>query len=279
MKILFYTSSKNHFSDRYLIDVFTKHYPLFEYKIVEVQLKKKPQNIRVKAQKKIAEFVYKLRNGKDQLTRDEKKLAHYFDKQLTQQKFISTLNKRGVSAVNDNESVEIIKAFDPDFIIQAGAGILKPHIFELAKNGTLNVHHGLAPEVRGMRSTLWCLYGNLRDRIGVTCHLIDSNLDTGPVISQYHHQTDIQETYLDIQQRLIKEGGNLLIDAIKRLVSPHEFVESTVNSYYFSHFDYRFYNDLLKTNFKGIELDHQSLKEKKVIKRILVAKKKENNRN
>src|SRR5579872_2692004 len=88
------------------------------------------------------------------------------------------------SAVNDEMSEQFLKDTNPDLIIQAGAGILKQNIFSLATKATINLHHAIAPEVRGIESTFWCMYYGIKDKIGVTCHFIDATLDTGAIIKQ-----------------------------------------------------------------------------------------------
>jgi methionyl-tRNA formyltransferase len=84
-----------------------------------------------------------------------------------------------VPSVNGPEAVRVLRALAPDLIIQAGAGVLKEQIFAIPPRGTLNLHHGIAPLIRGMNSIYWGLWENQPSWIGSTVHLIDSGLDTG----------------------------------------------------------------------------------------------------
>ena len=60
-----------------------------------------------------------------------------------------------VSTINGPDAEQTICNLEPDVIIQAGAGILRPQIFQLARLGTINLHHGIAPLIRGMDSIYW----------------------------------------------------------------------------------------------------------------------------
>ena len=92
-------------------------------------------------------------------------------------------------------------------------------MFSLSKFGTINLHHGYCPEIRGMNSTFWCLCYGLTNLIGVTCHLIDEGIDTGPIIRQYNYKYNLGDSYFKIQHHLITKGADLLLDSIETLQS------------------------------------------------------------
>lgn len=268
MKILFYISASDNYVNRYNVSEVITHFTDVEFKIIEVQLKNintenKPSLISLLKQAK-----YNLVNGKNILKIDEQKLSEKFDAKIDA-KALGSISIEQVEKVNDSKSVELIKAFNPDFIIQAGAGIIKPCIFELAKKGTLNVHHGVAPEIRGMKSTLWCLHYGLFDKIGVTCHLIDENLDTGNIIQQFRYKHTSGDSYLRIQEVLVLEGAQLLINSIHALNKAHSFKSTEIDSYYFSHFDYRNYTRMKKNGFVANDTPN-NLKAKRKVKQVLV---------
>ena len=63
-----------------------------------------------------------------------------------------------VTSANGADARAALEQLQPDVIIQSGAGLLKPHIFKLASRGTLNLHHGIAPLIRGMHSVYWSVW-------------------------------------------------------------------------------------------------------------------------
>ena len=256
MKIGIYTSTSISIYDSYNISEVMSAFPDAEFLILAVESKTNIIN-------KVKQFLIQLRDGINYFKIDSKKI----EKEFKRKKNIFYLKKykyKLINAVNDQKSEQLFKEFKPDFIIQAGAGILTENIFKLSKIATLNVHHGFAPEVRGMNSTFWCLYFGLNDLIGVTCHIIDENLDTGNIIEQYKYNMNENDSFVDIQKKLCYEGAKLLINSIKRLfINPcPKFSYTTVNSYYFSSVDYRKYNYLRMNNFKPLEQNLIKTKEK-----------------
>ena len=88
-----------------------------------------------------------------------------------------------VQGINTPDAVATISSLQPDIILQAGAGILRRKIFELARLGTINMHHGIAPLIKGMNSIYWALWEQRPEWLGVTVHWIDEGIDTGGVLA------------------------------------------------------------------------------------------------
>jgi len=173
------------------------------------------------------------------------------------------------SAVNDELSEHFLKETKPDLIIQAGAGILKQNIFSLAAKATINLHHGIAPEIRGIESTFWCMYYGIKDKIGVTCHFIDATLDTGVIIKQQALNSK-STTFLDIQYENIMLGKEILMQGVDMLDAGGYQTRSLgeVPSYYFGLPGSAPYTELEKTNFaavKDISEKGFKMKEKRIL--------------
>lgn len=173
------------------------------------------------------------------------------------------------SAVNDEMSEQFLKETKPDIIIQAGAGILKENIFSLAAKATINLHHGIAPEVRGIESTFWCMYYGIKDKIGVTCHFIDATLDTGAIIKQQALNSR-STTFTDIQYENIMLGREILMQGVDILDASEYNTRSLgeVQSYYFGLPGSAPYVELKKNNFsavKNISEKAFKMKEKKIL--------------
>jgi len=89
-----------------------------------------------------------------------------------------------VYRVNQTGVDEYVKALEPDIGITFGVGPVKPHVFNVPKWGTINIHRGVSQEYRGLDSDLWAIYHNQYDKIGVTIHYVDDDLDTGGILAQ-----------------------------------------------------------------------------------------------
>ena len=77
-----------------------------------------------------------------------------------------------------------LREIAPDAILLAGADIVPPAVLEIPKLGTINGHYGLLPRYRGMNVTEWSIYHD--DPVGVSVHLVDSGIDTGPIVARSH---------------------------------------------------------------------------------------------
>jgi folate-dependent phosphoribosylglycinamide formyltransferase PurN len=79
------------------------------------------------------------------------------------------------------DAIAAIKTFGPDLGIHAGAGLLRRPLIDAFRLGVLNAHMGLLPAYRGMNVAEWAALEGAP--VGCTVHLIDSGIDTGPILA------------------------------------------------------------------------------------------------
>ena len=72
-----------------------------------------------------------------------------------------------------------IAKLQPDIIVRVTGGVLGRGTFSLARIVTLNIHHGVAPRIRGMCSIQWGIIEGRSDWIGATVHEIDDGMTPG----------------------------------------------------------------------------------------------------
>lgn len=124
-----------------------------------------------------------------------------------------------VSDVNGPSAVAAMRNIAPAIIIQAGAGILKPEIFSIPRLCTINMHHGIAPLIRGMNSIYWGLWENRHDWIGATIHEIDRGIDTGRPLAYYHIDSIMPgEGFPSLYVRATQGGVQQLVDVVLKLL-------------------------------------------------------------
>jgi hypothetical protein len=180
MNICFYTSGTPSISGMLNISHLIQSRPEHNYSFLNVASRPRPAPTLVaRLRKKYGELRFndgRFDFHRDLMTLDNrlKDTIGAFDK--------SSFNHDFADVVNDGKSIQFLNEVKPDIIVQAGAGILKPETFTLAARATINLHHGTAPEIRGIESTFWCMFYGIKDKIGVTCHLVDETLDTGAVV-------------------------------------------------------------------------------------------------
>lgn len=121
--------------------------------------------------------------------------------------YYKTLGKQSVSLVQLCEWHGIPYKFTSDFhatgslqfiedsncalVAFTGGGLIRQSLISKAGIGVVNCHMGILPKYRGMDCTYWCALNRDRENIGFTVHLMDSGVDTGPIIKAH---------FLDVSQ-------------------------------------------------------------------------------
>ena len=103
-------------------------------------------------------------------------------RRIVKEKGFSTLEQPLRGKID--EFAENLRRLEPDlFFVWSYPMILPAKIIEIPKNGALNLHLGLLPEYRGVNGVRWALI-NGESATGVTLHLIDAGVDTGPIVTR-----------------------------------------------------------------------------------------------
>jgi len=99
-----------------------------------------------------------------------------------------------------------------DIAIQGGIGILTPKMIAIPKIGFLNVHPGRLPQYRGRNCPEWALWNG--DAIWTTAHLIDSGVDTGPIVAERRYDFPAGWSYERIRANLYRHCAGTLVEAL-----------------------------------------------------------------
>jgi methionyl-tRNA formyltransferase len=115
------------------------------------------------------------------------------------------------------ESSEVVKelaSFQPELIIVAAFGsILPTEVLSLPRFGCVNVHPSLLPRHRGpspVANAILC--GD--ELTGVTIMLMDSGLDTGPILAQEKVGVSSPDTTGSLSSKLADVGATLLLETL-----------------------------------------------------------------
>jgi methionyl-tRNA formyltransferase len=82
--------------------------------------------------------------------------------------------------IRSNLSPELAKEFN--YVISSGYRKKIP-LDTLSESTFINIHYALFPKYRGMHSIVWAII-NGESSVGITVHLMDEGLDSGPIIWQ-----------------------------------------------------------------------------------------------
>ncbi|MGA5323282.1 methionyl-tRNA formyltransferase [Streptomyces seoulensis] len=85
---------------------------------------------------------------------------------------------------DDAELLDAVRESRPDIIVANNWRTwLPPELFDLPEHGTLNIHDSLLPSYAGFSPIIWALL-NGEERVGVTAHRMNGELDAGDVLVQ-----------------------------------------------------------------------------------------------
>ncbi|WP_431037563.1 methionyl-tRNA formyltransferase [Streptomyces sp. P6-2-1] len=118
---------------------------------------------------------------------------------------------------DDAELLDAVREARPDIIVANNWRTwLPPELFDLPPHGTLNIHDSLLPAYAGFSPIIWALL-NGEERVGVTAHRMNAELDAGDVLVQRavpvgptDTATDLFHRTVDLIEPLVRESLDLI---------------------------------------------------------------------
>ncbi|MFD9318671.1 methionyl-tRNA formyltransferase [Streptomyces sp. NPDC060053] len=104
---------------------------------------------------------------------------------------------------DDDELLAAVADARPDIIVANNWRTwLPPELFDLPPHGTLNIHDSLLPSYAGFSPIIWALL-NGEERVGVTAHRMNTELDAGDVLVQRSVPVGPTDTATDLFHRTV----------------------------------------------------------------------------
>lgn len=112
----------------------------------------------------------------------------------------------------DSDVLGALAALRPDIAVSALFGyIVRRPFIDLFPRGVVNLHSALLPYNRGAHPNVWSIID--RTPAGVTLHLIDEGVDTGPVLAQRAVDVLPHDTGETLYRRLEEALLRLFVDS------------------------------------------------------------------
>jgi phosphoribosylglycinamide formyltransferase 1 len=123
----------------------------------------------------------------------------------------------------DAELAEIVKGFQPDYVILAGwMRILTMSFIGVFPNCIINLHPALPGTFPGVNAIerAWQAYQNGEiTHTGIMVHLVpDEGVDLGPVLAQRNIEIKPQDTLEDLEKRVHQYEHELLVETIHKTI-------------------------------------------------------------
>jgi len=135
---------------------------------------------------------------------------------LEQTSLVDELVKANCEVWHTQEKIETTVGFD--FVISFGyKHILKKTIIESSKAPIINLHISYLPWNRGAHPNFWSFFDSTPS--GVSIHLIDEGIDTGPILFQrnVNFEKDVV-TFSQAYKQLIQEIESLFRENLNKII-------------------------------------------------------------
>ncbi len=123
-----------------------------------------------------------------------------------------------VNDLHDSDTLNKVRLYKPKLGLSLAAPILKPTIFSIPEEGTINLHKGCLPYYRGMPPAFWELWNNEKD-VGCSVHWVEEKLDAGAVLQEGLVPIAEYSTLRGLQLRLDEVGVELTAKAVTSVLA------------------------------------------------------------
>lgn len=117
--------------------------------------------------------------------------------------------------LNGDRSLATLRSLEPEYLLLAGVGILSDACLAVPSAGTINAHPGLLPWARGSGVVERSV--ERRIAIGVTAHLVDAGVDTGPILQRRLVPVVEVDTLDTLKRKTIEACTELMADVVSGL--------------------------------------------------------------
>ena len=141
-----------------------------------------------------------------------------------------------VDKLNSDEAINKIRLLRPKAVFVASTGLLRRPLLDACGCPVVNYHSGINPAYRGINGGYFALANNEPENFGVTLHLVDLGVDTGPVLATNRvpvADNDNIQTYMTL---MAAKSQDLVVETMARVlagdVSPMPKSTLPSNQYY-----------------------------------------------
>ncbi len=115
--------------------------------------------------------------------------------------------------LKDENFVEELKMLEADLFVVLAFRMLPKVVWQVPKNGTINLHASLLPNYRGAAPINWAII-NGEKKTGVTTFFINEKIDTGKIIHQKEIIIENDDNAGTLHDKIMINGADLLLKTI-----------------------------------------------------------------
>lgn len=120
--------------------------------------------------------------------------------------------------LKNEKFIDQLKALNPDLFIVVAFRMLPKKVWEIPKNGTINLHGSILPNYRGAAPINWAIINGEKES-GVTTFFINDKIDTGDILLIEKTEIKDGQTAGELHDKLMEIGSKLIIRTISEIES------------------------------------------------------------
>jgi methionyl-tRNA formyltransferase len=120
-----------------------------------------------------------------------------------------------IRSINSQDAIDLLIQADPRVIAVCGTRVISANVLTSVSAPFINLHAGITPSYRGNDTGYWALADGRPECFGVTVHVIDQGLDTGPIVYQQQIAPSCEDNIATYPFLQVAEGIPLLIRAVE----------------------------------------------------------------
>lgn len=132
---------------------------------------------------------------------------------------------------NDDQCRMLLDGMNVDLIVLGDCRVLRSKVFSMSRIGTINVHPGYLPLVRGNTPYIWASVNDLPQ--GCSIHFLDEGVDSGPLIDRREIDMSSVEDFKDLLRKINELCAELIVAALAeyessgaiKSIEQHELLE------------------------------------------------------
>jgi folate-dependent phosphoribosylglycinamide formyltransferase PurN len=142
-----------------------------------------------------------------------------------------------VASVNDAQTIRQLHEYNPRVIVVSQTRILSRKLLESIPAVFINVHTGILPQYRGNHGAYWALAKGDKENCGVSVHVVDAGVDTGPLIAEARIHPSCSDNYMTYQWLQLEAALPLLLkavqDALNGELAPYRKARELASEHYY----------------------------------------------
>jgi methionyl-tRNA formyltransferase len=142
-----------------------------------------------------------------------------FAEELKQLRTTAYISPKTIQNPNAPEIIQLVKSFDPYFILTLGGGIYGKELRACARGLALNQHDGWCPEYRGANTVNWAMYHRDLSKVANTVHVLTEGMDSGPILRRSIACLADDDNLESAFARSVALGTELMCETVRELIT------------------------------------------------------------